>query len=163
MTRAEFLKTCLAAGVSARALWAGTLPNFEELTITGLHRLYRNREVSVSDVVECYLTRVEKLDKFRAIAWINPRAREEARVQDEQLRKHGPRGTLFGVPVFAKANYDIAGVPTTAANTTLSKTIPQPAPRDAAQVQRLKAAGAIILGKTNCDDFAFGGEGASTL
>ena len=72
------------------------------------------------------------------------------------------RGPLDGVPVFAKAIYDMNGLPTTASNAQWAKLFPQPVRRDAIEVMRMRAAGAIVLGKTAADDFAYRGEGTSS-
>ena len=72
------------------------------------------------------------------------------------------RGPLDGVPVFAKAIYDMNGLPTTASNAEWARLFPEPVRRDAIEVSRLRAAGAIVLGKTAADDFAYRGEGTSS-
>ena len=72
------------------------------------------------------------------------------------------RGPLDGVPVFAKAIYDMNGLPTTASNAEWAKLFPEPVRRDAIEVTRMRAAGAIVLGKTAADDFAYRGEGRSS-
>ena len=72
------------------------------------------------------------------------------------------RGPLDGVPVFAKAIYDMNGLPTTASNAEWARLFPEPVRRDAIEVARLRAAGAIVLGKTAADDFAYRGNGTSS-
>ncbi len=72
------------------------------------------------------------------------------------------RGPLDGVPVFAKAIYDMNGLPTTASNAEWARIFPEPVRRDAIEVTRLRGAGAIVLGKTAADDFAYRGEGTSS-
>jgi Asp-tRNA(Asn)/Glu-tRNA(Gln) amidotransferase A subunit family amidase len=64
--------------------------------------------------------------------------------------------------VFAKAIYDMHGLPTTASNAEWARLFPEPVRRDAMEVARLRAAGAIVLGKTAADDFAYRGEGTSS-
>lgn len=77
----------------------------------------------------------------------------EALAEAARLQEEGPRGrTLWGVPVAVKDNIDVAGLPTTAACPAFSH---EPA-KDAGAVARLKAAGAIVIGKTNLDQFATG-------
>ena len=72
------------------------------------------------------------------------------------------RGPLDGVPVFAKAIYDMNGLPTTGSSAEWARLFPEPVRRDALEVARLRAAGAIVLGKTAADDFAYHGNGTSS-
>jgi aspartyl-tRNA(Asn)/glutamyl-tRNA(Gln) amidotransferase subunit A len=64
--------------------------------------------------------------------------------------------------VFAKSIYDVRGLPTTGSNADWARLFPEPVRRDALEVQRLRAAGAVVLGKTAADDFAYHGNGTST-
>jgi Asp-tRNA(Asn)/Glu-tRNA(Gln) amidotransferase A subunit family amidase len=64
--------------------------------------------------------------------------------------------------VFAKSIYDVEGLPTTASNAAWARLFPEPVPRDALEVARLRAAGAVVLGKTAADDFAYHGDGTSS-
>ncbi|HKO16560.1 MAG TPA: amidase, partial [Gemmatimonadaceae bacterium] len=73
------------------------------------------------------------------------------------------RGHLDGVPVFAKAIYDMDGLPTTGSNAAWARLFPDAVRRDALEVARLRAAGAVVLGKTAADDFAYHGNGTSSL
>ena len=72
------------------------------------------------------------------------------------------RGPLDGVPVLAKSIYDMAGLPTTASSAEWARLFPSAVRRDALEVARLRAAGAIVLGKTAADDFAYRGNGTSS-
>jgi Asp-tRNA(Asn)/Glu-tRNA(Gln) amidotransferase A subunit family amidase len=72
------------------------------------------------------------------------------------------RGPLDGVPVFAKAIYDMSGFPTTGSSAEWARLFPELVRRDALEVARLRAAGAIVLGKTAADDFAYRGNGTSS-
>ena len=74
----------------------------------------------------------------------------------------GRAGPLDGVPVFAKAIYDMSGLPTTGSSAEWARLFPEPVRRDALEVARLRAAGAIVLGKTAADDFAYRGNGTSS-
>lgn len=87
----------------------------------------------------------------------------EAHASDARARRGALRGPLDGVPLFAKAIYDMRGLPTTASNAEWSRLFPETVPRDAIEVARLRAAGAIVLGKTVADDFAYHGNGTSSL
>ena len=100
--------------------------------------------------------------RWRAIDALSESALAEARAADARLRAGRPRGPLDGVPVFAKAIYDMRGLPTTASNAEWARLFPGPVRRDALEVTRLRAAGAVVLGKTAADDFAYRGEGTSS-
>src|SRR5438874_117747 len=89
------------------------------------------------------------------------RSRRRSRA-DARLRAGRTRGPLDGVPVFAKAIYDMAGLPTTGSSAEWARLFPERVRRDALEVARLRAAGAIVLGKTAADDFAYRGNGTSS-
>lgn len=99
---------------------------------------------------------------WRAIDALAPSATAEARAADARRRAGRAVGPLDGVPVFPKATYDVAGLPTTGSNAEWARLFSDPVRRDALQVARLRAAGAIILGKTAADDFAYHGDGTSS-
>jgi Asp-tRNA(Asn)/Glu-tRNA(Gln) amidotransferase A subunit family amidase len=100
--------------------------------------------------------------KWRAIDVLSNTALADARASDARHRARRTRGPLDGVPVFAKAIYDMAGLATTGSNSDWAKLFPELAQRDALEVARLRAAGAIVLGKTAADDFAYHGNGTSS-
>jgi aspartyl-tRNA(Asn)/glutamyl-tRNA(Gln) amidotransferase subunit A len=100
--------------------------------------------------------------RWHAIDVLSVTAMEDARAADTRRRAGTLRGPLDGVPVFAKAIYDMNGLPTTASNAEWSRLFPDPVRRDAIEVVRLRAAGAIVLGKTAADDFAYRGVGTSS-
>lgn len=94
---------------------------------------------------------------------LSDRALAEAAASDLRARRGALRGPLDGVPLFAKSIYDVAGLPTTASSAAWAELFPDPVGHDAVEVARLRAAGAIILGKTAADDFAYRGNGTSSL
>jgi aspartyl-tRNA(Asn)/glutamyl-tRNA(Gln) amidotransferase subunit A len=100
--------------------------------------------------------------RWRAIDALADTALADARAADTRLRAGTARGPLDGVPLFAKAIYDVAGLPTTGSNAEWARLFPDAVHRDALEVTRLRAAGAVILGKTAADDFAYHGSGTST-
>jgi Asp-tRNA(Asn)/Glu-tRNA(Gln) amidotransferase A subunit family amidase len=100
--------------------------------------------------------------RWRAIDALSESALVEARAADARLRAGRERGPLDGVPVFAKAIYDMKGLPTTGSSAEWARLFPDPVGRDALEVARLRAAGAIVLGKTAADDFAYRGNGTSS-
>ncbi|MEU4197020.1 amidase family protein [Kribbella sp. NPDC026611] len=103
--------------------------------------------------VERLLARIAAVDPLvRAICTLNPRAREQAAALDAERAAGRVRGPLHGLPVLVKDNFDTADMPTTAGSLALAGIEP---PRwDAAVVQRLRAAGCVILGKTNMSEWA---------
>lgn len=126
--------------------------SIEELQI----ELDSGRTTSV-ELVNFYLSRIEAYDQngpvLNSIAYINTRARDDARALDEERRQRGKRGPLHGIPILVKDNYETRGMPTGAGSKTLAGFAPD---RDAELVARLRAAGAIILAKTNMHEFAYG-------
>ncbi len=90
-------------------------------------------------------------------------ALEDARTSDARARRGALRGPLDGVPLFAKAIYDLQGLPTTASSREWARLFPGPVRHDALEVARMRAAGAVVLGKTVADDFAYRGNGTSSL
>src|ERR1035437_4399960 len=100
--------------------------------------------------------------RWRAIDALADTALDDARSADVRLRAGRTRGPLDGVPVFAKAIYDMAGLPTTGSSAEWARLFPERVRRDALEVGRLRAAGAIVLGKTAADDFAYLGNGTSS-
>lgn len=113
-------------------------------------------EVTAVSLVEGYLERIEAIDRrgpaLRSILEIDPNARAIAAALDAERKAKGPRSPLHGVPIVVKDNIDTAGpMLTTAGSRALSEA---PAPADATIVQKLRAAGAVILGKTNLSEWA---------
>lgn len=100
--------------------------------------------------------------KLRAIDLLADTALAEARASDALLRNGALRGPLDGVPLFAKSIYDLQGLATTASSASWAGLFPARATRDAIEVERLRAAGAVVLGKTAADDFAYRGNGTAS-
>ena len=131
-----------------------------ELYLADLSRLIAARELSSSEAVKAALTRLELLeDKLNAFITVLPeQALANAKKADEEITRGRYRGPLHGVPVTVKDMFEMAGVRTTGGSKILADWVPD---TDAALVERLRAAGAIIIGKTNLDEFGHGG--TSTL
>ena len=89
---------------------------------------------------------------LHAFITLNPHARAQANELDEERRQGRLRGPLHGIPVVVKDNIDVLGLPTSSGNTSLMRSV---VARDAAVVARLRAAGAVIVGKTNLSEFSF--------
>ena len=131
-----------------------------ELSASELSRLIAGRELSSLDAVSAAVTRLERLeDKLNAfITVVREQALAEAKKADEDIANGRNRGPLHGVPVTIKDMFETAGVRTTGGSKILADWVPE---TDSALVERLRAAGAIIIGKTNLDEFGHGG--TSTL
>jgi Asp-tRNA(Asn)/Glu-tRNA(Gln) amidotransferase A subunit family amidase len=127
-----------------------------EATIADIHAAMRDGRVTARGLVDAYLARIEAYDRqgpaLHAIIEINPNARQRADELDAAFAASGPVGPLHGIPVIVKDNYDFAGMATTAGSASLAASMP---PDDAFQVARIRAAGAIVLAKSNMAEFAF--------
>jgi len=125
------------------------------LTIHELRDLIHRREVSPVQVVQAYLDRIgqleEKIQAFNALT-AEPALLHAKALEQMQARRE-PLPPLAGVPLVVKDNLCTQGVPTTCSSKILQGYVP---PYDATVVARLKAAGAVLLGKTNLDEFAMG-------
>lgn len=127
----------------------------EELTtlpLVHLARLIRRREVSPVEVAEAYLRRVERLNpRLNAIVTLAPDALEQARAAESRLMR-GEKGVpLLGLPLTVKDTIETRGLRTTFGSKLRAGFVPE---RDAGAVARLRAAGAVILGKTNAAELA---------
>lgn len=125
------------------------------LSTLELGTLLRKRVVSAAEIVEAALARIESLDdKLHAyITVMAEEARSVARALDAELASGQDRGPLHGIPVAVKDLYDTAGTRTTSGSKILAGRVPE---RDATSVARLREAGAVIVGKTNLNEFACG-------
>ena len=150
-----------SAVLNRRALLAASDPL--EATIADYAAGLRSGRWTAADVIARALERCRTDGMaWRAIDALSTTATAEAKAADARRRIGKLRGPLDGVPVFAKAIYDMKGLPTTASNAEWAKLFPEPVHRDAIEVTRMRAAGAIVLGKTAADDFAYRGEGTSS-
>jgi aspartyl-tRNA(Asn)/glutamyl-tRNA(Gln) amidotransferase subunit A len=125
------------------------------LTISEVQNGLAWRKFSAEELVRAHLERIEKTDKdVRAyLSLSHDRALQQARRVDKQIASGEPLAPLAGVPVAVKDVLLTRGLKTTCASKILE---PYAAAYDATTVARLESAGACILGKTNCDEFAMG-------
>ena len=128
----------------------------EETTIETIHSALRAGQTTVHEVVSGYLARIEQHDRqgaaLNAVVVTNPEALVEAAALDQRFRHSGQlQGALHGIPVLLKDNIDTVDLPTSYGSSAFAAHLP---PRDATVVSRLRAAGAIVLGKTTLPDFA---------
>ena len=126
----------------------------EETTIVGLQVAMASGRLTSKTLTECYLKRIKKIDQngpmLNSVLEINPDALRIAKELDEERKKRGPCGPLHGIPILLKDNIDTGDqMQTTAVSLALGGT---PAPQDATVPARLRAAGAVILGKTNLSE-----------
>jgi amidase len=114
------------------------------------------RRVSSLEVVDACLARIEAVNpRINAVVRLAPDAREQARAADADLARGRRRGPLHGVPHTLKDSLDTAGLVTTAGTVGWRDRVPS---RDATVAARLRAAGAILLGKTNTPEFTWSDE-----
>ena len=127
-------------------------------TIEDINAAFNNESLTSEQLVELYLSRIEAYDDagpaINAVLALNGQALNRARALDAERRDKGPRSRLHGIPIVLKDNIDTADLPTTAGSSLLAGSLP---PDDAFIVQKLRAAGAIILAKVNMSEFASGG------
>jgi aspartyl-tRNA(Asn)/glutamyl-tRNA(Gln) amidotransferase subunit A len=162
-SRRTVLDSAAALSVGAvlgpRAVTAAVASTGDELAGSTLARaaeLVRKGEVSPVELTQACLARIRRFDPTLH-AFITVReddALADAHALETELRRGKPRGALHGVPIAVKDNIDTAGVRTTAASDVFRDRVPT---EDAEVVRRLKAAGAILLGKTNLHELAYGG------
>lgn len=118
--------------------------------VANLQSLYASGATTVSDVIAACLQRAADVEVLGAVASINATALAQAAALDASAH----RGPLYGVPILVKDNLDVAGETTTAGSAVLAGA--PVAARDAPCVARLRAAGAVILGRSTMHEFAWG-------
>jgi amidase len=166
---------CIALRLMVVWLWCQTIQvvgaqtpshSFElmEATIPQLQAVLATRLVTSRDLVAMYLARIDAYDKrgpaLNAISVTNSKALEQADVLDAERRAGALRGPLHGIPVVVKDNYETVGMQTADGSLALAGWIPED---DAYLVKKLRAAGAIIIAKTNMHEFAYGAETVGSL
>jgi aspartyl-tRNA(Asn)/glutamyl-tRNA(Gln) amidotransferase subunit A len=128
--------------------------NILSLTMWELRELLEGKEVSCVETVKALLSEIEKKDtELHSYLHINNNLLAEAKEVDDKISKGEKIGPLGGVPIAVKDNICVRGMPATCASRMLENFYP---PYDATVIEKLKEAGALILGKTNMDEFAFG-------
>ena len=121
-----------------------------EQDATDLIAAIKAGEVSASQATQLYLSRIEQFNPhLHAVITVNPHAQHDAEALDALTAVQ--RGPLHGLPMLIKDNIDVAGLPTTAGSALMAGHIPA---QDAPLVARLRAAGAVILGKANLTEWA---------
>ena len=164
--RRTFMKTTLAAGAGLALTagmsdfaWGKSLPDRDlaDLSLYELCKMIRSGEITSKKLVEVYLGRIQEFGNSNGINAYITVAGEAAMKQAEELDKLAGqkkfKGILHGLPIAVKDNLDTKDMKTTGGSKILGAWMP---PEDAHVVMKLKEAGAIILGKTNMHEFAFG-------
>ncbi|MEJ2616250.1 MAG: amidase [Ignavibacteriaceae bacterium] len=171
-SRRSFLKKSVAGGIAAVSLPALTfgekasstffhnfnIPPFEldEITVDKIRDGLKSGKYTIKAITEKYIFRIKSIDKdgpaINSIIELNPDALRIAEELDKELKEKGPRGPLHGIPILIKDNIDTSDrMQTTAGSLALVGSRP---PKDSFVVQQLRAAGALILGKTNLSEWA---------
>lgn len=161
-TRRAFSRGCLTtSGLLATVKLQAQVTDLTELTLAEASELIRRRELSPVDLTRAYLERISKLQPL-VNAYITVTAElalQQAAALEVELSNGKWRGPLHGIPIALKDNIDTAGILTTAASNVTRDRIPE---NDAPIWEHLRNAGAILLGKLNMHEFAWGGTSAIT-
>src|SRR5437867_2167231 len=144
-------------------LWPGKAPSqaqtfrLQETTIEAVQNAYKAGRLTAHQLVELYLKRIDTYDKkgpaINSIITINPKALEEADRLDAAFKRSGFTGPLHGIPVIVKDQFDVKGMPTTLGSILFEGYYPD---RDSFVAEKLRKAGAIILGKTTLGELGGG-------
>jgi amidase len=136
---------------------AGGALDLDAATIADVTAAFKAGTLTSEKLVQMCLARIEAYDRkgarLRAVITVNPRALETARALDAERKTKGPRSPLHGIPIVLKDNIDTADMPTTGGSVLLEGSVP---PDDANLVKKLRAAGAVVVAKTNLSEFASG-------
>ena len=154
-------RTFLGVGLSAAVGFVLRPTTAQSTDVTGLtvkqaSDLLRRKSVSSLEITQACLKRIEEYNPIlNAVITVTPeQALATARELDAERQRGRWRGPLHGIPITVKDNIDTAGIPTTAASELFKDRVPS---EDAEVVRRLKNAGAVLLGKDNLHEFAYGG------
>ena len=130
------------------------MKQLHELTIKEVHDGYLNQDFTCVELVRHFQNRIEKYNpKLNIYLALNDNALTEAEVIDKEIAEKGITRPLLGIPFAVKDNFLTKGIVTTASSNIIRDYHPQ---YDSTVIEKIKAAGALILGKTNMDSFAHG-------
>lgn len=135
-----------------------------EASIAELQQALQSGAITSAALVDQYLARIAAYDQqgpaLNSIVRVNPQAREQAAALDAERQRQGPRSQLHGIPILVKDNYNTTDMPTTGSSVALAGFVPS---ANATQIDKLLAAGAIIVAKTNLHEYAYGITSISSL
>jgi amidase len=165
--RRRFLKSGIAAAAGlavlpewllaqARSPGTSTVTVMDEISLDTMRKGLNSGQIIAHDLTQYYLSRIDTIDRtgpgLNSVIETNPDALAIAGDLDRERQTKGPRGPLHGIPILIKDNIATADrMQTTAGSLALVGSRP---PKDAFVVSRLRAAGAVVLGKTNCSEWA---------
>jgi aspartyl-tRNA(Asn)/glutamyl-tRNA(Gln) amidotransferase subunit A len=168
-TRRHFLKTTVgacASGVFVVPAQRGSVSNqtpddVAALSLLDASELLRGRKVSPVELTKACLGRIDRLNPVlnAFITVTADQALADAKAAESDIARGRRRGPLHGIPIALKDLFDTAGVKTTAASAVFADRVPS---QDAEVVRRLKQAGAVLVGKTNMHEFAYGDTSAQS-
>jgi len=152
-----------AALLASPAIGSAKTFELETASIPDIQDAVAAGGLTYEKLVQLYLARIAAYDHqgpgLNAVITLNPKALETARALDEEFKTKGRRSPLHGIPVIVKDNYNTSDLPTSGGSWVLADSVPY---EDAPMIKQLREAGAIILAKTNLDEFAHGGIGFSS-
>src|SRR6201988_4346632 len=133
----------------------------QDMTIAEVSELLRRKEISPVEIATACLARIEQLNPSinAFITVMHDSALAEARTAETEINAGNWRGPLHGIPIGLKDLIDTAGIKTTCGSALFADRIPT---EDAYIVQRLQSAGAVLIGKQNMQEFAYGGTSTSS-
>jgi aspartyl-tRNA(Asn)/glutamyl-tRNA(Gln) amidotransferase subunit A len=162
MNSDQLSRRTLLAGMTAMAAASPPASDSDPLawTLTQASAALSKRSISSEELTKLCLARIARLDRqLNAFITLDgDSALERARACDRERKAGRASGRLHGIPLALKDNIDTAGLRTTAAAQVFKERIPT---EDAEVVTRIKAAGAVLLGKLNLDEMAFAGTGTT--
>ncbi len=147
---------CVACFVNLASLCAATF-DLTSASVADIQAAFNAGALTSEKLTQLFLARIAAYEKqgpaLHAIITLNPKALDEAKALDAERKAGKVRGPLHGVPILLKDNIDTADMPTSGGFYALRDSIPM---QDAEQTRRLRAAGCVIIGKTNLSEFASG-------
>lgn len=150
----------LIALIPMKLYATSSIINIDKLDILEIQENIDKGYLTYETLNKIYLERIEKYnEQYNAIITINQNAINEAKLLDEEYKKNGRRSLMHGIPIIVKDNIDVKGLPTTNGTKALLDSYPY---ENALIIQKLIDAGAIVLAKTNMDEFAFHAEHSSS-
>ena len=153
-----FLLGVIALSVGSQKSTSQTRPfHLLEATVEDVHNAYKAGTLTSRQLVQLYFDRIDAYDKkgpnVNAIITLNPTALQEAERLDAAFRTSGLTGPLHGIPIIVKDQFDVKGMPTTLGSVLFKDYYPD---KDAFVTEKLKKAGAIILGKATLGELGGG-------